>query len=192
MRVAITGHTRGVGKEISNYFTAKGLEVIGFSKSTGYDINDPEVRNQIVEESKHCSMFVNNAMSMVNDSQTLMLKEIYQSWNGLPKMIINISSISGDHVWRENKATIPQPNYSRIKNEQDIFCASRIGLPRILNLKPGMLDTDLTKIVPGKPKMDVSVLSTILDFVLANRDNFVVSSMTFFPTISNVAKKPHN
>lgn len=190
MKVAVTGHTRGIGKEIANYFVKHGFELVGFSKSTGYNIRDPEIRKKIVEESKECSVFVNNAMAMVDDSQTSMLKEIYESWNGQPKLIINVSSISGDHVWRENKLQIPQPVYSKIKHDQDVFCASRIGLPRVLNLKPGMVDTDLTRIVPGKPKLDVSVISTILDFVLSNRPNFAVSSITFFPTIENVAKKP--
>ena len=168
-KVAITGHTRGAGKEIARYYKSHGFEVIGFSKSTGYDISDPEIRAKIIDD----------------DSQTLMLKEIFAAWRGQPRIIINISSISGDFVWKEYD---PTPKYSKIKHEQDIFCASQTTPPSIINLKPGTLDTDLSKDY-GNQKMNVSVLTDVLDFIRKSADKFVLKSVTIVaPNNSGVAK----
>jgi NAD(P)-dependent dehydrogenase (short-subunit alcohol dehydrogenase family) len=184
-KVAVTGHTRGLGKEIARYYKSHGFEVIGFSKSTGYDISDPATRAKIIEESKECKIFVNNAMAIVNDSQTLMLKEIFAAWRGQPRIIVNISSISGDFVWKEYD---PTPKYSKIKHEQDIFCASQTTPPSIINLKPGTLDTDLSKDY-GNQKMNVSVITDVLDFIRNNADKFVLKSATIVaPNNSGVAK----
>ena len=40
MKVAITGHTKGLGASLKKVFEETGHSVIGFSKSTGYDISD--------------------------------------------------------------------------------------------------------------------------------------------------------
>ncbi len=182
MKVAITGHTRGIGKEIAEYFSKLDYEVVGFSASTGYNIQDPEIRKKIISEAEDCDIFVNNAMVLVDNSQTLMLKEIYSSWSGKRKLIINVSSISGDYIWWLQSS--PHPEYTSIKHEQDVFCATRQGSPFILNLKPGMVATDLTEGL-AYPKMDVSVISTILDIFRNNKDAFMIKSITFVP---NVAK----
>ena len=46
MKIAITGHTKGVGQAIASRFD----DVMGFSKSTGYDISDDNVVKQIVKK----------------------------------------------------------------------------------------------------------------------------------------------
>ena len=43
MKVAITGHTRGLGAELWKRFDDKDT-LIGFSKSTGHDISHPQHR----------------------------------------------------------------------------------------------------------------------------------------------------
>jgi nucleoside-diphosphate-sugar epimerase len=60
MKVAITGHTHGIGKEIYNYFLKNNYEVKGFSRSTGYDISSSTKRKKILENIKDFDIFVAN------------------------------------------------------------------------------------------------------------------------------------
>jgi hypothetical protein len=88
MKYAITGHTKGIGLK-----TFKRLDpnIIGFSRSNGYDINKKNDRQKIVEESYDCDVFINNATD--NFSQSYMLIDILNAWINLPdKRIINVGS----------------------------------------------------------------------------------------------------
>lgn len=58
MKVAITGHTQGLGKKLYEYFIERGDEVIGISRTTGYDISKDI--DKIVEISSSCDLFINN------------------------------------------------------------------------------------------------------------------------------------
>lgn len=57
MKIAITGHTKRIGKAIYDAFPNS----LGFSKSTGYDINNKDSRAKIVQAISDCDIFVNNA-----------------------------------------------------------------------------------------------------------------------------------
>lgn len=59
MKIIITGHTRGIGKGLYDYFVGEGHEVIGLSRSNGYDISKNQ--DKIVEISSDCDLFINNA-----------------------------------------------------------------------------------------------------------------------------------
>ena len=51
MKYVITGHKRGIGKGCYDLFTADGHEVIGLSRTDGFDIRDPNIRKEIIEQS---------------------------------------------------------------------------------------------------------------------------------------------
>jgi len=88
MKYAITGHSQGVGKRA---FERLSPNVIGFSRSTGYDINDSVVRKRIVDLSLDCDIFINNATD--NFAQTYMFLDIMEAWHDNPtKTIINVGS----------------------------------------------------------------------------------------------------
>jgi short-subunit dehydrogenase len=87
MTVAVTGHTKGIGVGLYQHLSPN---VIGFSRSNGYDINSASDRKKIVAESKDCNIFINNAHS--GFGQTLLLIELFQEWKHLDKTIINIGS----------------------------------------------------------------------------------------------------
>ena len=60
MKIAITGHTSGIGKEIYDKFKEVSCrESIGMSRSNGYDIEHDF--DKIVEEATGAEMFINNA-----------------------------------------------------------------------------------------------------------------------------------
>jgi hypothetical protein len=87
MKYAITGHTGGIGKR---FFERLSPNVIGFSKSTGYDITSSHDRRRIINEVEDCDVFVNNASA--GYGQTLLLIELFQTWKDQKKTIINIGS----------------------------------------------------------------------------------------------------
>lgn len=88
MKYAITGHTQGVGKKA---FERLNPDIIGFSRSTGYDINDPVARKKIIEQSYECDVFINNATD--HFAQTYMFLDIVEAWYDKPeKTIINVGS----------------------------------------------------------------------------------------------------
>jgi nucleoside-diphosphate-sugar epimerase len=59
-KIALTGHTRGIGKALADIFTDQGHNVEGYSKSNGYDIGEQLVRNTILEQTKNFDIFINN------------------------------------------------------------------------------------------------------------------------------------
>lgn len=97
LKFAITGHTKGLGKEI-----AKHVDHLGFSKSNGYDISTNLGRHIIVNEAADCDVFINCAYCG-DYSQVNMLYDIFNSWHDKNKLIINIGSetTSGikNHIW---------------------------------------------------------------------------------------------
>ena len=58
MKVAITGHTSGLGKELFNHFDSLGHSVLGISRSTGFDIVSEQ--DKIVEAVTGYDLFINN------------------------------------------------------------------------------------------------------------------------------------
>ena len=87
MKIAITGHTQGIGKCA---FKRLSPNIIGFSKSTGYDITKFNDRKRIIEESKNCDIFINNANA--GFGQTLLFLELFEEWRNTNKTIINVGS----------------------------------------------------------------------------------------------------
>lgn len=175
--VAITGHTRGIGQKISEYYSKNGYEIVGFSRSNGYDISNDIDRQKILDKSIASDIFINNAMFFNDDSQTILLDSMIKAWIGLNRLIINISSISGDHIYRADRR---HWEYAKHKHKQDILCNKHYGLPWVINLKPGLVDTDLTKSLE-QSKISVNSVSNILDFIHSSKNKFRVTSISFVP-----------
>ncbi len=68
MKIAITGHTKGIGKAFSNLLKIRGHEIIGISKSEGKDINNVIEISNIIEP---CDMFINNAQTSYAQTELL-------------------------------------------------------------------------------------------------------------------------
>ena len=89
MNIALTGHSKGLGKALFEFLSQK-HEIIGFSRSNGYDIKSPFDRKKIIKESKDCDIFINLVHNYYH--QTDLLLELHKSWKGLQKYIINIGT----------------------------------------------------------------------------------------------------
>lgn len=87
MKYALTGHTQGIGEHL---FKNLSPNVIGFSRSTGYDITKKEDRKRIIKESRDCDVFINNAHA--GHGQTYLFIELLREWKDSGKTIINVGS----------------------------------------------------------------------------------------------------
>jgi len=146
MRIAITGHTKGIGKAIADlYYTD---EVVGFSRSNGYDITQPGNAVRIIAESAECDIFVNNAYH--DFVQCDLLDGIFALWKDDPsKTIVNIISrarygLGKAKFYGQTKMEL----YSKAKTM--MFSDKRC---RIININPGYVKTDMVAHVPDTVKM---------------------------------------
>ena len=87
MKIAITGHSAGIGAALLKEYSAKGHTVIGLSRTNGHNIKDTQKIASIIEP---CDMFINNAQE--GFAQTELLYEMFRRWNGQPKQIVVIST----------------------------------------------------------------------------------------------------
>ena len=88
MKIAISGHSAGIGQALATIYASQGHEIIGLSRRNGYNIRViPKVAGMI----EPCDMFINNAQ--VGFAQTELLFEIARRWQGTGKHIINISTM---------------------------------------------------------------------------------------------------
>lgn len=99
MKIAITGHKRGIGEQFAIQLQDRGHQVVGISRSDGENIRRIAHTASIIEP---CDMFINNAISMY--AQTELLFEVWHRWRDTvdPKHIWNISTKVC--LWEEDKA----------------------------------------------------------------------------------------
>ena len=92
--IAITGHTSGIGKGLYDHFVALGYNVKGFSKDTGFDISKKENVDRIIELTRDCDLFFNNAYSGYAQVELAKLWQ-QQHWSD-KHFIINTSSMAAE------------------------------------------------------------------------------------------------
>ena len=89
MKIAITGHKKGIGKAFAEQLSARGHEILGISRSDGENIRRTAHTASLIEP---CDMFINNAISFY--AQTELLFEVWYRWKHLKQThhIWNIST----------------------------------------------------------------------------------------------------
>ena len=87
MKIALTGHSNGLGQALFEFLSQK-YEVIGFSRSNGYDIKNNSDREKIIKESKDCDIFINLVHNYYHQADLLF--EFHRAWSGEKKLIICI------------------------------------------------------------------------------------------------------
>jgi nucleoside-diphosphate-sugar epimerase len=88
MKIAITGHSKGIGKALADVYESRGHEIVGLSRSNGYNIKSiPKCADAI----ETCDMFINNAQA--GFAQTELLFEMAKRWSGTKKHIVVISTM---------------------------------------------------------------------------------------------------
>jgi hypothetical protein len=157
MKYAITGHNYGIGAAL---FEKLSPNAIGFSKSTGYDITNKEIRKRIIKESAACDIFINNAPAGFGQSELCL--ELWNEWKHLPKTIINVGSrIAEDHVvlnlnkshlleYSMHKRTLKQLSIDLAKIDTLVKVKYKwfgyVGTPKILEKYPHFTEKDFISI----------------------------------------------
>lgn len=177
MKIAITGHTSGIGLALFNYYSNKGNEVIGFSRSNGYDLSDDSNISKIIKEVKDCDIFFNNAYYEL--SQVKLLYAMHMLWQQNPKKCMVVTgSRSADFIDHRTSG------YTLMKSALDtaIKQCQYSSRYHLLNFKPGYTNTPMatdtnkntssmfgpkSKTVPDI-MMDPNDLAELLDLVITN------------------------
>lgn len=87
MKVAVTGHTSGLGQALLTHYTRSGHQVQGFSRSNGFDLRDWSKLQKFLDSTQDFDFIVSNAKP--DFSQTILLYE----WAKRPKRAHTMISI---------------------------------------------------------------------------------------------------
>jgi nucleoside-diphosphate-sugar epimerase len=136
MKIAITGHSAGIGQALAKIYTEQGHEVIGLSRRIGYNIRSiPKLASMI----ESCDVFINNAQ--VGFAQTELMWEVWNRWRGQNKTIINIST------QMTNNSVAPKEEWDQYLIQKKALelahsqCQERSPLPKLILIKPGSIAT---------------------------------------------------
>ena len=139
MKIAITGHTSGIGKCLYNLLTAQGHEVVGFSRSNGYDLAVPATVGNIVKQAKDYDVFINNAYYNLTQVDLMYALDVFWKDNKSKTHVV-VGSRSADGIFF--KASPYAVMKSAIDNAAlQLQVASNY---RLINVKPGYTNTPMT------------------------------------------------
>ncbi len=174
MKIAITGHTAGIGQALAQIYADRGHEIVGLSKRDGHNIrNLPKIAGQI----EPCDMFINNAQA--GFAQTELLFEMCRRWTGTKKPIIVISTM----MMLAPVSVIPgAEEYYVQKQALEQACTQlRYQQHNITVVKPGAIATQPGQTVP--PYADAANWAqTLVDiFDLAQSRNLIVPDISLGP-----------
>lgn len=173
MKVAITGHTSGIGKELFDLFP----NAMGFSRSNGYDITEKESRLNIIKEITECDIFVNNAHS--GFSQTDLLFDIWDLWKYRDKKIICIGSRVSNLIYTNYPYSEYAVNKSALESAASYM--SHQELPcKVTLIKPGYIDTPAVK-NKNVRKMDPKELALFIKNIMEIPQSFWIPEITIYP-----------
>ena len=146
-KIAIVGHTRGIGKAIANLYRKKNYEVVGLSSSNGYDLQCSQV--EIMEQLDDCQLIVLNAY--VGRGQLTLLKRIYGKFVFDNKKVVVITSTSGTPIGEDEEFLDPE-YVEYCKNKKTLIEYIEQLQQELLNkplsvydVCPDVVDTDMTK-----------------------------------------------
>jgi len=173
MKVAITGHTRGIGKALLSVFP----DVLVFSKSIGYDITSSTDRDRIFSEAQDADVFINNAESEFG--QLYLLYTFWENWKDKNKIIVNISSRASDLV---HNSTYPHFRYAIQKQALEsasIYMSNSHKSCKVTCIKPSFVDTDSMKHV-SMNKIDPKELALFIQDVIVRHSTIWVPVVTLY------------
>jgi hypothetical protein len=152
MRISLTGHTKGLGKELQQFFTSSHT-ILGYSRSNGYDIKNPNNREKIISESSESDVFINLVHNYYH--QTDLLFELYKVWENQNKLIVNISSLIVDlEGWGKDRF-----DYIEYKNQK----IALESMSRLLSSRQSMCQIRNYKISEINFKEDTIGLNNIIN-----------------------------
>lgn len=178
MKIAITGHTAGIGHALAEEYNLDGHQIVGLSKRDGNNIrNIPKICDQI----EPCDLFVNNAQA--GYAQTELLFEMVSRWTGTGKHIIVISTqMTQEPVSSLPGVSMDHYRLQKVALEQAVHQLRHRHLGvKITIVRPGYIATQPGQTVP--PAADVNNWArTLLDLLdMAKNNNLTISDISLGP-----------
>jgi NAD(P)-dependent dehydrogenase (short-subunit alcohol dehydrogenase family) len=150
MKIAITGHSAGIGQALSKLYEADGHEVIGLSRRNGYNIRSlPKVTAMI----EPCDVFINNAQ--VGFAQTELLFGVWRQWRGQQKYIVNISTQMTDFLLPPKEEWDEYIIQKKALELATQLLEQRSEWPRLLLVRPGAIATQPGQEPPEYIEVDI-------------------------------------
>ena len=146
-KIAIIGHTKGIGKAIADLYRKKNYTVVGVSSSNGYDLHCSQV--EIMEQLDDCQLIVLNAYA--GRGQMTLLKRIYGKFVFEDKKVAVITSTSGTPMGEDEE--LLDPEYAEYCKNKKILIEYIEQLQQellnrplsVYDICPDVVDTDMTK-----------------------------------------------
>jgi hypothetical protein len=166
MKIAITGHTAGIGKSFAIQLGNLGHEIVGISKREGHNIrNIPKIVDMI----QPCDLWINNAQA--GYAQTELFYKVWESWKNVSgKNIWLISTMMTTDHRLINIPGMTETAVAEYKNQkralEDAFYQLKTvaGSPQMLLIRPGAVATQPGQ-VPNQHGADVDAwTATVIEF----------------------------
>ena len=150
-KIAVIGHTRGIGKAIADLYRNRNYQVVGLSRTNGYDLISNQ--DEIMEKIQDCGLVVLNAHA--GRGQLNLLKRIYGRHSFDNMKVAVITSTSGTDEGQDFNAfeswnKFEYVQYCESKKElmeyivelQDELISKPLS---VYDVCPDVVDTDMTK-----------------------------------------------
>jgi NADP-dependent 3-hydroxy acid dehydrogenase YdfG len=179
MKIAITGHTAGIGKALTEIYAQQGYDIVGLSKREGNNIRNI---SKICDQIEPCDIFVNNAQA--GYAQTELLFEMSQRWQKTQKHIIVISTI----MTQDPMSSLPgldmdQYRIQKIALEESVkqIRNRRLGI-KITIVRPGNIATSPDKTVPPAADANNWARTLVNLFDMAKNNNLSIPDISLGPS----------
>ena len=177
MKIAITGHTAGIGKAFAEQLSQRGHSVVGISRREGENIRRIPHTASLIEP---CDLFINNAQT--GYAQTELLYEIWRRWQGQERYIWNISTmmieepINSQPDGQDDLVMSAYRNQKLALEEASRQLRFKNKWPQISVIRPGGVATQNQLANIDKANVDVWVKSVIDTF--SHNDNISISEIS--------------
>lgn len=178
MKIAITGHTRGIGLACATALESE-HDIVGLSRTNEYSINKPQ---EIFEAAKDCDVFINNAW--LSNYQVKLFELFWKEWRNEHKTIINISSQT---KYEQVKARYGA--YVTTKRQLDTVTYDAVLTPctdpksankcRVTNIIAGWTDTDMVRMFRFK-KMDPAKIGSTVKWCIDQPDDVQIFELAIW------------
>jgi nucleoside-diphosphate-sugar epimerase len=167
MKIAVTGHSAGIGQALAQEYQKRGHEIVGLSKRYGANIRNI---SKIADQIEPCDMFINNAQA--GFAQTELLFEMAKRWQNTRKHIVSISSM----MTQSPVCPLPGTDMTEYWIQKTTLEKSvqqlnhlRLGIQFTI-VRPGDIATSAEKTVPPSADVNVWAEKLVKIFELADTD----------------------
>jgi NADP-dependent 3-hydroxy acid dehydrogenase YdfG len=178
MKIAITGHTAGIGQALAQIYSQLGHDIVGLSRREGNNIrNIPKIADQI----EPCDMFVNNAQA--GYAQTELLFEMSRRWTGTKKHIVVIGTqMTQDPISCLPGLDMDQYRVQKVALEESVKQIRNRRLQiKLTVVRPGNIATNPDKTVPPAADVDNWAQTLIEIFNKAEKNNLSIPEISLGP-----------